>query len=319
MRTSVAENLVRVMDRLRSAARKAGREPEEITLVAVTKSVDIKRIVEAYSGGVRAFGENYVQETGDKVKKFKNKQVKWHFIGHLQKNKVKLAIPMYDVIHSVDSLALAQELNKKAKTMGAPPVRVLIQVNIAREKTKSGVDAKTAVKLARAMAGLENLKLLGLMAIPPQHEDPEMSRPYFITLRRLAERINKEGIPGLSMRDLSMGMSNDFEVAIQEGATMVRVGTAIFGPRDREDLKERAPEPEKKEPVVKKKPTVQEKLAAKAKKPVKAKKAVKKKAVKKTAVAKKKVTKVKKKKVVKGKSTARAKAGKKTRDKKKAG
>jgi hypothetical protein len=314
MRTSVAENLLSVMNRLRSAARKAGREPEEITLVAVTKSVDIKRIVEAYAGGVRAFGENYVQETGEKVKKFKNKQVKWHFIGHLQKNKVKLAIPMYDVIHSVDSLSLAQELNKKAKTMGAPLVRVLIQVNIAREKTKSGVDAKAAVKLARDVAGLKNLKLLGLMAIPPQHEDPEMSRPYFVTLRRLAERINKEGIPGASLRDLSMGMSNDFEVAIEEGATMVRVGTAIFGPRDEEPLKEPTPEPEKKRPAVAKKLTV------KAKKPAKAKKAVKK-----TTAAKKKVATAKKKKVVKGKlavkakKPAKAKAGKKTRGGKKAG
>ena len=254
------------MTRIRSAARKAGREPSEITLVAVTKGVEIKGLVEAYSGGVRVFGENYVQETRDKINKLKNRQVKWHFIGHLQKNKVKLAIPMYSIIESIDSLTLAEEINKRAASLGVPAIRVMIQVNIAREKTKSGIDAKNVVKLAHAIAGLKNLKLLGLMAIPPQYDDPEMSRPYFITLRRLAERINKEAIPDIFIRDLSIGMSNDFEVAIEEGATIVRVGTAIFGPRE-EGPKVKA----KAKPKAKAKAKPKTKAKAKAKPKTKAK------------------------------------------------
>ena len=134
---------------------------------------------------------------------------------------------LFDCIHTVESVKLAQELNKRAKE----PIDVLIQVNISREKTKAGVDADGASKLARAMAGMRGLRLRGLMTIPPFHEDPEMSRPYFVALRRLAEHINKERIPGVFLKDLSMGMSHDFETAIEEGATIIRVGTAIFGAR----------------------------------------------------------------------------------------
>jgi len=266
MGTSVTENLINVMDRLHRAARKAGREPDEITLVVVTKAVDIKKINEAYSGGARVFAENYVQEAQDKIQLFRKKPVKWHFIGHLQKNKAKHAVELFECVHSVDSESLAVELNKRAKDKG--PLDVLIQVNIAREKTKAGVDAKGAVKLARAFEKLKNLRLKGLMAIPPYFDDPELSRPYFVTLRRLAERINKEHIPGVFIRDLSFGMSSDFEVAIEEGATMVRVGTAIFGPRETAPAK---PEPEEKakpkaaaKPKAKAKPKAAPKAKAKA-------------------------------------------------------
>ncbi|MBI5468409.1 MAG: YggS family pyridoxal phosphate-dependent enzyme [Deltaproteobacteria bacterium] len=242
---TISENLISVMERISKAARKAGRQPDEVQLIAVTKTVEAKKVKEAVSAGARVFGENYVQEAQEKISKVKDTATKWHFIGHLQKNKAKLALELFDVIQTVDSPELATELNKKAKK----PVDVLIEVNIAREKTKTGVDSEGAVKLARAFPNLPNLRLRGLMTIPPFTETPEGSRPYFVTLRRLAERINKERIPGVFLKDLSMGMSADFDVAIEEGATMVRIGTAIFGEREAPEKKpEKVPEkvPEKK-------------------------------------------------------------------------
>lgn len=233
MGVSIAENLLSVNERIKRAARKAGRDPGEVTLVAVTKFVEPKFIKEAVANGVWVFGENYVQEAKDKTAKIKDKSVKWHFIGNLQKNKAKFAVELFDAIHTLDSLELAKELDKRA----SEPIDVLIQVNLAREKTKAGVDADGALKLARAVSPLKNIRLRGLMAIPPLFDNPEMSRPYFVTLRRLAEHINKEHLPGVAMRELSMGMSHDFEVAIEEGATMIRVGTAIFGPRKEKTVK----------------------------------------------------------------------------------
>lgn len=233
MTGTISDNLLDIYERIRKAAKRAGRDPGEVTVIAVTKTVEPKLIKEAISAGQRVFGENYVQEAQEKMGKFKEKSLKWHFIGHLQKNKAKIAVDIFDLIHTVDSVELATELNKRAKG----PVEVLIEVNIAREKTKAGVDPDGAVKLARAVSAMPNLKLRGLMAIPPSFEQPEMSRPYFAMVRRLAERINKERFPGVYMRDLSMGMSGDFEVAIEEGATMVRLGTAIFGTRTAPDKK----------------------------------------------------------------------------------
>lgn len=233
---NISENILNIYDRIRRAARKAGRDPGEITVVAVTKMVEAKKVKEAVSAGLRVFGENYVQEAQEKIGKVKDKKVKWHFIGHLQKNKAKVAAGLFDMIESVDSVELAKELNKRA----AGPLDIMIEVNIAREKTKGGVSPDEAVKLARAVSGMANLKLKGLMSIPPFFEDPEMSRPYFAMLRRLAERINKEKYPGVFLKDLSMGMSSDFEVAIEEGATMVRIGTAIFGSREAATAKKKA-------------------------------------------------------------------------------
>ncbi|MBI5561082.1 MAG: YggS family pyridoxal phosphate-dependent enzyme [Deltaproteobacteria bacterium] len=220
-------NLSNVMSKVERAARKAGRAPSEVTVVCVTKNVDTKHIKEAIRAGMRVFGENYIQEAKEKIEKLRKNNLVWHFIGNLQKNKAKYAALLFDVIETVDSLELAKELSKRAKK----PMDVLIQVNIAKEKTKAGVDVKHLDKLVHAVAKLENLRLRGLMTIPPYYENPELSRPYFVTLRRVAERINKENIPGVSMRDLSMGMSNDFEVAIEEGATIVRIGRMVFGER----------------------------------------------------------------------------------------
>lgn len=227
MAETISENLTKIHDRIKRAARKSGREADEITLLAVTKTVEPKDIKKAAAFGVRDFGENYVQEAEEKIKKLKNKSLKWHFIGHLQKNKAKFAVELFDVIETVDNVNLAKEINKRAEK----PIDVLIEVNVAGESSKAGIGIDEAVDLARGISGMANLRLKGLMTIPPYNEDPERSRPYFVTLRRLAERINKERLPGVSMRELSMGMSNDFEVAIEEGATIVRVGTAIFGER----------------------------------------------------------------------------------------
>ncbi len=227
MADTIEGNLIAVLDRVKAAARKAGREPTEITLVAITKNVELKKVKEAISGGARVFGENYVQEAEDKIKKIKDASVKWHFTGHLQKNKAKFVVELFDVIETIDSVELAAEVNKRAKK----PIECLIEINIAREKTKTGVGPDHALKLAKAISGMENLRLIGLMCIPPASEDVEGTRPYFVALRRLAERINKEQIPGFAMRELSMGMSGDFEAAVEEGATFIRVGTAIFGHR----------------------------------------------------------------------------------------
>ncbi|NIR16995.1 MAG: YggS family pyridoxal phosphate-dependent enzyme, partial [Desulfobacterales bacterium] len=214
MANSIAENLENVFTRLERAARKAGRDPGEVTLVAASKTVEPKRIKEAISAGARVFGENYVQEAKEKIEKTKRKPVKWHFIGHLQKNKAKAAVEMFDMIETIDSIELAREISKKAKT-AKKEVDVLIEVNIAKERSKSGVTPKQTERLAKQIAALENLKLRGLMAIPPIAENPEATRPYFITLRRIAERINKERIDGVFLHELSMGMSNDFEVAVE--------------------------------------------------------------------------------------------------------
>src|SRR3989337_2099725 len=229
MPSIAAKNIGIIRERIERAAKHVGREPREITLLAATKSVDVKRMQEAVKAGVTVFGENYVQEAKRKIKDLERskKDIRWHFIGNLQKNKAKDAVLLFDMIESVDSIGLAKELNKRAKEK----IDVLIQVNLPKEKTKGGVTEHEALVLAREIAKLENLSLKGLMTIPPYFENPEMSRPYFTELRRLAEKIRRENLPNVIMKELSMGMSHDFEVAIEEGATIIRIGTAIFGER----------------------------------------------------------------------------------------
>lgn len=230
MASIIPKNLAMVRERIERAAKHVGREPREITLVAVTKEVDIKKIKEAVRGGVKVFGENYVQDAREKIEKLPHsKELNLHFIGRLQKNKAKYAVELFDMIETVDSIELAKELSKRAKTK----LDVLIQVNLSKEETKGGVTENETLNLARKIAMLPNLSLRGLMTIPPFFENPEMARPYFTALRRLAEKIRRENIPGVVMKELSMGMSNDFEVAIEEGATIIRVGTAIFGEREK--------------------------------------------------------------------------------------
>jgi pyridoxal phosphate enzyme (YggS family) len=234
---SIKENLLGVMERIEKAARKVGRDPNEIKLVAVSKTVEAARIKEAIEAGVSILGENYVQEAQKKIEEVgwpacterfgEGRPVSWHFIGHLQSNKVKYAIRLFDMIHSLDSIPLAEELNRRAEQADRV-IRVMIEVNLSKEATKFGTDEEVVVNLAKRIQNLKHLFLEGLMTMPPYFDSPEMSRPYYFALRALKERMVKEGVP---MKELSMGMSNDFEIAIEEGATYVRVGTAIFGPR----------------------------------------------------------------------------------------
>jgi len=222
----IRENLLRVMEKIERAARRAGRDPAEIRLVAVSKTVESERIREAVEAGVKILGENYVQEAKKKIEEIGH-PVAWHFIGHLQSNKAKYAVHLFDMIHSVDSLSLAEELNRRAEQVNRN-VKVMVEVNISGEATKFGTDEGRVMELAKGITGLNQLSLEGLMTMPPYFDSAELSRPYFVELRRLREKLLREGIP---VRELSMGMSTDFEVAIEEGATYVRVGTAIFGPR----------------------------------------------------------------------------------------
>jgi len=215
-----------VMEKIERAARRAGRDPAEIRLVAVSKTVESERIREAVEAGVKILGENYVQEAKKKIEEIGH-PVAWHFIGHLQSNKAKYAVHLFDMIHSVDSLSLAEELNRRAEQVNRN-VKVMVEVNISGEATKFGTDEGRVMELAKGITGLNQLSLEGLMTMPPYFDSAELSRPYFVELRRLREKLLREGIP---VRELSMGMSTDFEVAIEEGATYVRVGTAIFGPR----------------------------------------------------------------------------------------
>jgi pyridoxal phosphate enzyme (YggS family) len=223
---SIRENFLRVMERIEKAARRAGRNPEEINLVAVSKTVEARRIKEAIDAGVSILGENYVQESQKKIEEIGH-PVAWHFIGHLQSNKARHAVRLFDMIHSLDSIPLAEELDRRAEREGRT-MDVMVEVNLSGETTKFGTEEAKTFDIARKVLNLRHLSLKGLMTMPPYFDSPEMSRSYFIQLRELKEKMVKEGVPA---KELSMGMSNDFEVAVEEGATYVRVGTAIFGER----------------------------------------------------------------------------------------
>ncbi len=253
----IAEALKKVQERINNSAINAGRNPREIKLVAVSKTVKLPRIIEAVKAGVTILGENRVQEAREKIPNFKLQinspfpprndpsgsirteiptftkgglgglRVEWHLIGNLQKNKAKTAVQFFDLIHSLDSTALAKELYKQAQKTGKKQ-RVLVQVKLFDEARKHGVLEKNLIELLEKVTSMDNLRLEGLMTIPPYFEDPEKTRPYFRRLREIAEMVIVKGFP---INELSMGMSNDFEVAIEEGSTIVRVGTAIFGER----------------------------------------------------------------------------------------
>jgi len=227
--TEIAENIAKVKERMDKAARRAGRNIGEIRLVAVSKTVGADLVLQAIEGGVKILGENYVQEAQKKINVLGH-NIAWHFIGHLQTNKAKVAAGLFDLIHSVDSLNIAQELDKHAQRQ-EKALPVLLQVSFSGEKTKFGASEDEVFQLAEKISAMKGISVRGLMTMPPYFEDPEESRPYFVELRKLRECLAQQKIPGVTMEELSMGMSNDFEVAIEEGATLVRVGTAIFGPR----------------------------------------------------------------------------------------
>jgi pyridoxal phosphate enzyme (YggS family) len=226
---SIAENLSRIKERMAEAATRSGRTPGSVKLVGVTKTVDLDRIKEAVSAGLQILGENYVQEARDKIRELKDR-VSWHFVGRLQTNKAKYAVKLFDVIQTVDSFKLAQELNRRAQPLGRT-IPIIIQVNLASEVSKGGVEPSECLSLIRHVSVLENLQIRGLMTMPPFFDQPERARPYFAQLREMSQKIAEAQVAGVEMNELSMGMSGDFEAAIEEGATLIRVGTAIFGER----------------------------------------------------------------------------------------
>jgi pyridoxal phosphate enzyme (YggS family) len=223
-------NIEAVRERIRAAAEAAGRDPAAVRLVGVSKTVPAERVRGAVEAGLTLLGENYIQEARDKIAALADLPVTWHFIGHLQRNKAKYAVRLFELIHSVDSLKLARELDKEAAKRGKVQ-DILIQVNTGKEASKSGVYAEEALALAREAGRLDHLAVRGLMTLPPYFNAPEKVRPFFRALRELRDRIKAETLPGVAMEELSMGMTGDFEAAIQEGATLVRIGTAIFGER----------------------------------------------------------------------------------------
>jgi len=227
---SIAENLDAVRSRIAAAARRSGRSPADVTLVAVSKTFGAEAVREAHAAGQRDFGENRVQEALQKIDATADTDIRWHLIGHLQSNKARKAVGPFACIHSVDSLDLLTRLDDAAATERAKP-EVLIQVDLADEATKFGATLDEAERLVAAALEARSLTLAGLMLLPPWNEDQEQTRPWFVRLREFRERLLAGGTPTASLRHLSMGMSHDFEAAVEEGSTMVRVGTAIFGKR----------------------------------------------------------------------------------------
>jgi len=231
MKTTIADNIEKIRRRIDAAAAKSLRSSDAITLLAVTKTVSPSKIQEAIQTGIQAVGENYIQEAREKIALI-GKRVEWHMIGHLQTNKAKYAVKLFDYIHSVDRLDLAREIDKRASLAGRK-INILIEINVSGEKTKNGIPAAQAIGFIKDISPLGNLSVNGLMTMAPYSENPENSRPYFSELRAIRDHIEEEGIAGVSMKELSMGMTDDFEIAVEEGATIVRIGRAIFGERQR--------------------------------------------------------------------------------------
>lgn len=225
----IKENLVQVNENIKKVCEKVGRNPEEVRLIAVSKTKPIEMLLEAYECGCREFGENKVQELVDKYEQMP-KDVKWHMIGHLQRNKVKYIVDKVVLIHSVDSLKLAEEISREALKKQVE-VSILIEINIAAEESKFGIKPDEAVDMVKAIALLPNIQIEGLMTIAPYVENPEENRQYFARLKELSVDISLKNIDNVNMNVLSMGMSGDYMVAVEEGATCVRVGTGIFGER----------------------------------------------------------------------------------------
>jgi hypothetical protein len=228
--TDIVSNLAAIRGRIAAAAAAAGREPGDVRLLAVSKTFDADHVRAAYAAGQRDFGENKVQEALQKIGETAELEIRWHLVGHLQSNKVKKAAPAFAALHAIDSVDLVRRVDAAAADATAAP-DLYIQVDLAGESTKFGAPEEEVPAIARAAVECRAARLQGLMLLPPWFDDPEQARPYFRRLRELRDRLIESGIDASRLRDLSMGMSHDFEVAIQEGATLVRVGTAIFGKR----------------------------------------------------------------------------------------
>jgi hypothetical protein len=233
-RSEIAGRLAQIHERIARACARAGRSPAEVTLVAVSKTVLPERIRAALEAGVKVLGENRVQEAAAKIPELREitekSQAAWHLIGHLQSNKARRAVELFDAVESVDSLELGERLNRVAAELNKR-LPVFVQVNIGGEESKSGLAAREVLPVCERLGRLANLELRGLMTVPPLFDNPEEVRPFFRRLRELRDEVRRAGLVSAQFRDLSMGMSHDFEVAIEEGATLIRIGTAIFGAR----------------------------------------------------------------------------------------
>lgn len=227
----ISENLAAVRSRISAAAERAGRKAVEVKLVAVSKTHPAVTVREAIAAGCSVFGENKVQEGESKILEIGRDDVEWHLIGHLQSNKARKAVQLFDVIHSVDSVELTKRLERICVEEGRAELPVLVQVDLAREETKSGILETELPELVDLLRTCDRLRFIGLMILPPLFDDPEATRPFFVRLREIRDRLKADGAFSTGGGELSMGMSHDFEVAIEEGATIVRVGTAIFGAR----------------------------------------------------------------------------------------
>lgn len=227
---SVAQNVARVRERMHRAAQRAGRDPAEVRLVAAAKTVEAARVRAAIAAGVTIIGENYLQEARAKIGQLGHDAAEWHFIGTLQRNKVRYVFDLFDMLHSVDRLELAAEIHRRGERLGRS-MPILLEVNVGGEASKSGFDPQSLLQQAEKLVPLTHVQVRGLMTIPPPTPTPQEARPFYRTLRQLRDRLEARGLAGPEFAELSMGMTADFEVAIEEGATIVRVGTAIFGPR----------------------------------------------------------------------------------------
>jgi PLP dependent protein len=230
LQTEIGRNLAAVRERLQRAALSAGRAPVDVRLVAVSKTFSLEHVKAAVRAGQRDFGENRVQEALQKIAGSADLSIRWHLIGSLQSNKVRKAVPRFSTIHSVDSVRLLEAIEAAASADGVSP-ELLVQVDLAGEATKHGAPPVEATAIVKAMARCRSARGVGLMTIPPFFEDPEGARPYFAQLRDLRETLLRDGVEPSILRELSMGMSHDYHIAVQEGSTMVRIGTAIFGTR----------------------------------------------------------------------------------------
>ena len=226
----IAENLKQVQQRIFKAAKRVGRDPAGVKLLAVTKEQSVLTVTEGIESGMHFLGENKVQEARDKIETLGRNSLEWHFIGRLQKNKVKFIFDLFDLIHSVDNLALAEVIHEKAKSHGSC-MPVLLQVNVSGETSKLGMKPTDVPKNIEILSQLEGIEIKGLMTIAPYNSNPQNSREHYANLRVLRDTCSKLGLPGMNLSELSMGMSNDYEVAVEEGATLVRIGTGLFGPR----------------------------------------------------------------------------------------
>jgi hypothetical protein len=232
LQEQLRQRLERVHERMAEAAVRANRRPDDVKLVAVSKTHPAEIIRQAIVAGVTDLGENRVQEAEAKIPEVGRQGARWHLIGHLQSNKARRAVELFDVIHSLDSAALARRLDRACGEMGREELPVLIQIDLGQEATKSGAAESEVPEIIDAIRQSQRLRLTGLMTLPPYFDDPEQARPFFRRLRELRDELRAQRVFGESSGELSMGMTHDYEVAIEEGATMVRVGTAIFGARE---------------------------------------------------------------------------------------